>query len=89
MKVQNNVTVKDQDGNSSKPLLSTGILTNLMFHDNGKCNFKHFENMHYWVKKGICLFYNYPIQEGEESSFYIGYFKTLNSFINICQFFNS
>jgi hypothetical protein len=29
--------------------------------------------MPYWVKNGVCLFYNTPIQLGCENNFYIGY----------------
>lgn len=54
-------------------ILTTDILEELEFKDNGKCDFELFENMNYWVKNGICLFYNTPISENYQEHFYIGY----------------
>ena len=42
-------------------VLTTDILKELDFEDNGKCEFDFFINMSYWVKNGICLFYNTPV----------------------------
>lgn len=53
--------------------ITTRKLEALKFKDNGKCNFTLFERMNYWVRNGVCLFYNTPIQLGCESDFYIGY----------------
>ena len=61
----------------SKPelytVLTTGVLKELNFKNIGKCEFDLFDNMNYWVKNGICLFYNTPISEDYQDSFYIGY----------------
>jgi len=54
-------------------ILTTDILKGLDFKDNGKCEFPFFENMSYWVKNGVCLFYNTPIKTDYQESFYIGY----------------
>jgi hypothetical protein len=59
--------------NGLHTLLTTGILEELNFKDNGKCKFEGFENMNYWVKNGICLFYNTPISTDYQDHFYIGY----------------
>ena len=40
MKVQNNVTVQDQDGNSSKPLLCAGLV--ILVQDWGRMHQKSF-----------------------------------------------
>jgi hypothetical protein len=52
--------------------LTTDILKELGFKDNGQCKFELFESMGYWVKNSICLFYNVPISNYQDS-FYIGY----------------
>jgi len=61
----------------SKPelytVLTTDVLKELGFKNIGKCEFELFDNMNYWVKNGICLFYNTPISEDYQDSFYIGY----------------
>jgi len=61
----------------SKPelytMLTTSVLKELNFKNIGKCEFELFDNMNYWVKNGICLFYNTPISEDYQDSFYIGY----------------
>ncbi len=54
-------------------LLTPDILENFGFIDKGQCSFETFNNMNYWVKNGVCLFYNTPIQEGYGNDFYIGY----------------
>lgn len=54
-------------------ILSTDILKELEFKDNGKCDFQLFENMNYWVKNNISLFYNTPIKTDYQEHFYIGY----------------
>ena len=54
-------------------LLTTAILDELGFKDNGQSKFELFEGMSYWVKNSICLFYNTPINKGYQDSFYIGY----------------
>lgn len=54
-------------------LLTPEILEGLNFKDNGKCDFKHYDNMNYWVREGFCLFYNTPILYGNENHFYAGY----------------
>ena len=53
--------------------LTKDILESIDFKDKGKCDFEHFENMSYWVKNGICLFYNTPVKTDYQESFYIGY----------------
>lgn len=45
----------------------------LGFSDKGKCPFPNFTNMNYWVKNGICLFYNTPEPEDYQAKYYIGY----------------
>lgn len=54
-------------------VLTTGELERLGFKDNGKCKFELFENMNYWVKNSICLFYNTPIIEDYQEAFYVGF----------------
>lgn len=54
-------------------LLTTAILNELGFKDNGQSKFELFEGMSYWVKNSICLFYNTPINKDYQDSFYIGY----------------
>jgi len=51
--------------------LTPKILQKLGFHDNGNCEFEFFQNMNYWVKNRVCLFYNRPFKK--EDSFYVGY----------------
>jgi len=53
--------------------LTTSILNELGFNDNGQSKFELFEGMSYWVKSGVCLFYNTPVNEDFQDSFYIGY----------------
>lgn len=55
-----------------KTKLTTIILKQLDFKDNGFCKFELFEGMGYWVKNKICLFYNMPINS-DDQHFYIGY----------------
>lgn len=54
-------------------LLTTGVLQELDFKNNGQSKFELFENMSYWVKNSICLFYNTPINTDWQDSFYVGY----------------
>lgn len=54
-------------------LLTPQLLENLHFTNMGKCEFPKFENMNYWVKNGICLFYNVPEPTDYQAHFYIGY----------------
>lgn len=57
----------------TKTLLTTTILDKLKFKDNGWSPFESFERMNYWVKNGVCLFYNTPANTHMQDSFYIGY----------------
>ncbi len=53
-------------------LLTVEILRELEF-ENRECNFEFFKDMAYWVKNGICLFYN-PLEISSiDNKFYIGY----------------
>ena len=54
-------------------LLTTAILEEFGFKDNGQSKFELFEHMHYWVKNSICLFYNPTNETDWQDSFYIGY----------------
>ena len=54
-------------------LLTTEVLEELGFKDNGQSVFELFENMHYWVKNGICLFYNPRSKTDWQGSFLVGY----------------
>ena len=60
-------------------LLTTDILDEFGFEDNGQSKFPLFERMNYWVKNGICLFYNTPISKDYQESFYIGYVQLRQS----------
>jgi len=62
-----------ETNNDCYTLLTTGELERLGFKNKGKCEFELFENMHYWVKNSICLFYNTPVSEDYQDSFYIGF----------------
>ena len=59
--------------NAIYTVLTTDILFELHFENVGKCKFKFFINMNYWVRNGICLFYNTPINTDYQEKFYIGY----------------
>jgi len=61
------------NSNEMYTLLTTTILDEFGFEDKGQCTFKFFEGMCYWVKNGICLFYNIPTHTNYQDSFYIGY----------------
>lgn len=54
-------------------MLTTAILDELGFKDNGQSKFELFEEMSYWVKNSICLFYNTPISKDHQDSFLVGY----------------
>jgi len=76
IKIMKKSKIKQQrriHNNELYTLLTTGILKELDFKDNGKCEFELFENMNYWVKNSICLFYNTPISTDHQDHFYIGY----------------
>lgn len=68
----------EKTNNTKKTLLTPGILKELGFEDNGRCEFECFEGMNYFAKNGVCLFYNTPIIKGDENSFYIGYADLMN-----------
>lgn len=53
-------------------LLTVKILEELNFRDNKEIVFENIK-MPYWVKAGVCLFYNTPIKTDHQDSFYIGY----------------
>lgn len=53
-------------------LLTTDILEELGFKNVGQSKFELYDNLHYWVKNGICLFYNTPVKDYQES-FLIGH----------------
>ena len=57
----------------TKTILTNDIVKGLDFKDQGKCKFELFDKMSYWVKSGICLFYNIPVLIGDQNYFYIGY----------------
>lgn len=48
-------------------------LAKIRFEDMGKCPFKLFEHMNYYVNNGLCLFYNVPVLENVALSFLVGY----------------
>lgn len=52
--------------------LTDKILEKHNFTNRGKCNFRFFEKMNYWVKNGVCLFYNAPVSDFQEA-YLIGY----------------
>lgn len=54
-------------------ILTDKLLKKLNFKDVGKCSFELFENMNYWVKNGVCLFYNTPVNTEWQDSYYVGY----------------
>lgn len=58
---------------TTKEILNPRVLERLGFKDNGQSKFETFENMSYWVKNGICLFYNTPINTDWQDSFLVGY----------------
>lgn len=53
-------------------MLTQELLLESGFKSNEKSPFE-FLRMPYYVKKGICLFYNTPVQIGEENTFLVGY----------------
>lgn len=53
--------------------LTTKVLSGLEFGDKGQCDFALFKNMNYWVKNGVCLFYNTPVKTDYQESFLVGY----------------
>lgn len=65
--------MKNRYGCKTYTLLTTNNLLELDFKDKGQCTFELFEGMNYWVKNGICLFYNVPINKYDCNSFYVGY----------------
>lgn len=73
MKKTKRIQRRRQHNNELYTLLTTDVLQELGFNDNGRCDFDGFENMNYWVKSGICLFYNTPVNTEWQDSFYIGY----------------
>ena len=58
---------------SKEKILTPKVLRKLGYTDKGKCIFKHFENMSYWVNEGVCLFYNTPINKYFQDKYYVGY----------------
>jgi len=64
---------KRRDEDSKRTKLTPSVLKGLEFVDKGKCPFELFKNMNYWVKNGICLFYNTPVAKDYQEKFYIGY----------------
>lgn len=80
--------------------LTTNILKELRFKDSGQCKFELFESMSYWVKNGICLFYNTPASNYQDG-FYVGYaemrqgkyvavaFRWINSLEELTQIYES
>lgn len=60
-----------------KKQLTPKSLKALGFLDNGRCGFDGFENMNYWVREGVCLFYNIPVDKNNQASYYVGY-ATMN-----------
>jgi hypothetical protein len=73
MKKQKRIQKRRTHNNELYTLLTTGVLQELNFKDIGKCEFELFENMSYWVKNSICLFYNTPVKTDYQYSFYVGY----------------
>ena len=64
---------KRYHSNELYTLLTTGILEELGFKNVGQNKFDLYEKLHYWVKNGICLFYNTPVKTDYQESFLIGY----------------
>ena len=64
-----NAKVKQKKHNTT---LTIDILEKLKFKNVEENKFENFE-MSYWVKNGICLFYNTPINTDYQDSFYVGY----------------
>jgi len=73
MKKAKRIQKRRHHNNELYTLLTTGVLQELNFKDIGQSEFELFENMSYWVKDSICLFYNTPVNTDWQDSFYIGY----------------
>jgi len=73
MKKAKRIQKRRSHNNELYTLLTTAILDELGFKDNGQSKFELFEGMSYWVKNSVCLFYNTPISKDHQDSFYIGY----------------
>lgn len=54
-------------------VLTEAILEEYGFSNHQKCQFRNFELMSYWVKNGVCLFYNTPVNTNFQDSFLIGF----------------
>lgn len=67
------IEVVVKNTNSTHTILTADILKEIGFKDLGQCKFRFFEDMNYWVKNQICLFYNTPISTDYQDSFYIGF----------------
>ncbi len=64
---------KRYHSNELYTLLTIGILEELGFKNVGQSKFELYDNLHYWVKNGICLFYNTPVKNEYQESFLIGH----------------
>jgi len=73
MKKAKRIQKRRTHNNELYTLLTTGVLQELGFKDNGQSKFELFEGMSYWVKNSICLFYNTPISKDHQDSFLVGY----------------
>ena len=73
MKPTNGIQKRRTHNNELYTLLTTGVLQELSFIDNGQSKFELFENMSYWVKNSVCLFYNTPVNTDWQDSFLVGY----------------
>lgn len=73
MKKAKRVQKRRYHNNELYTLLTTSILEELGFNNNGQSKFELFEHMHYWVKNSICLFYNPKSETDWQDSFLIGY----------------
>ena len=73
MKKAKRIQKRRTHNNELYTLLTTGVLQELNFKDIGQSEFELFENMSYWVKNSICLFYNTPINTDWQDSFLVGY----------------
>lgn len=67
------IVQKNYISDKSFTLLTPDILEEFNFNNVGPCEFDSYNNFHYWVKNGICLFYNTPIKTDYQESFLIGH----------------
>jgi hypothetical protein len=73
MKKSKRIQKRKIHNNELYTLLTTDVLQELGFKNIGQSEFELYDNLHYWIKNGICLFYNTPVKTNYQESFLIGY----------------